>query len=219
MLTPLGPDLWTIDHALTVGPLPMGTRTTVARLADGSLHLHSPGPLAEDDVAAIRALGPVATISGPNLLHTMFLDRTLAAFPEARGHALPVVAAKRKGTYQAPYSGAPGLEAHAVAGMARLQETVVFHPASRTLVLTDLCFNLLNVEGWFARTQLKMLDAYGRFGPSFLCRNWFTTDRAELRRSIDHLLAWQPEKIVVTHGEVVTDAGTDRLRDAFAWLK
>ena len=123
-----------------------------------------------------------------------------------------------KVSFHGAYGGAPGLEAHAVAGMARLQETVVFHPASRTLVLTDLCFNLVNVEGWFARTQLKMLDAYGRFGPSFLCRNWFTTDRAELRRSIDHLLAWEPERIVVTHGAVVTEGGTDQLRDAFAWL-
>jgi hypothetical protein len=108
---------------------------------------------------------------------------------------------------------------HAIAGAPRLAETAIFDPRSRTLVLTDLCFNLRRVDGWFARVNLQLLDAYGKFGPSWLMRNVYLGDRAALRRSIDHLLGWDFDRVIVTHGDVVTTGGREAFRDAWAYLR
>lgn len=224
MLSPLTEDIWTIRHSLTVGPLPMGTRTTVLRLADGRVVVHAPGALSPEDVAAIRAIGPVAAVIAPNPMHHLFLGAALAAFPEAEGWGAPGVEAKQPALKLRSYGDGAGpwtgtLETHAVAGATRLGETVLFDPRSRTLILTDLAFNIREVDGWFAKMNLQMLDAYGRFGPSFLCRNWFITDAKVARRSIDRILAWAPERIVVAHGEVVEGGGEAALREAFAWMR
>ena len=219
------PDLWTVDHALAIGGfLPLGTRTTIVRLGDGRLLVHAPGKLEDADVTAIRALGPVAAIVAPNRLHHLFFDAARAAFPEAEGWAAPgvekLVKTPLTGTYDGrggPWSGT--LELHALAGAPKMEETVLYDPRSRTLVMTDLCFNIRHVDGWFARANLKMLDAYGRFGPSWLCRNVYIGDKTALRRSIDHLLTWDFDRVVLAHGDVVETGGREGLRAAFAWMK
>lgn len=101
----------------------------------------------------------------------------------------------------------------------RLGETVLFDPRSRTRVRTDLCFNIRRVDGWFARVNLQMLDAYGKFGPSFLMRNVYVGDRAVVRRSIEHLLGWDFDRIVVTHGDVLETGGREAFRAAWSDLK
>jgi hypothetical protein len=100
-----------------------------------------------------------------------------------------------------------------------MNETVLFDPRSRTLVLTDITFNLVTVEGWFARASLRMLDAYGTFGPSWLCRNVYIGEKSAMRRSIDHLLTWDFDRVVLAHGEIVETGGREGLRSAFAWMK
>ena len=46
MLRPLDENLWVIDHPFRMpGGVQIGTRTTVIRLADGSVFLHCPGPI------------------------------------------------------------------------------------------------------------------------------------------------------------------------------
>lgn len=225
-LVPRAEGIWTIDHALTVGGmLPMGTRTTIVRLRDGSLLLHAPGSLSPEDIAAIRALGPVAAVVAPNLEHYLFYGAAREAFPDARGFAAPGLEKRLKAPIDAVFNGqnagpwAGTLEQHFVGGLDKLQETVLFHPDSRTLIITDLCFNIRKVDSWFPRTMLSMLDAYGRFGPSFLFRNVFTSDKAALRRSIDHILSWDFDRVILTHGDVVESGGREGLREGFTWAQ
>lgn len=219
------PDLWTVDHALNVGGfLPMGTRTTIVRLGDGRLLVHAPGKLDAADAAAIRALGPVAAVVAPNVLHHLFFDAARAAFPEAEGWAPAALAPKVQTPLTGVYDGRCGgpwtgtLELHKLDGAPRMDETVLYDPRSHTLVVTDLCFNIRRVDGWFARANLELLGAYGRFGPSWLCRNVYIGDRTAIRRSVDHLLAWDFDRVVLAHGDVVASGGREGLRAAFAWL-
>ena len=74
---------WTLDSPLRVGGLPMGTRTSVVRLASGGLFLHSPSSLAGDARQTIEALGEVAVIAAPNCFHHFFVQENVEAWPQA----------------------------------------------------------------------------------------------------------------------------------------
>ncbi|MEZ4216522.1 MAG: hypothetical protein R3E88_08595 [Myxococcota bacterium] len=225
MLRPIAGDdagLWTIDHPLAMpGGIEMGTRTTVVRLADGALALLAPGPLGDDDVAALRARGPVRAIVAPNAFHHLFLAAAVAAFPDAERHAAKAVCAKYPALGLAPLAATPAprwagvLEQVHVDGMPRMDETVFFHPASRTLVLTDLCFHVRRAANARTKLFLRVAGAWDRFGPSRLARSMIR-DRRALRASLDRLLAFDPERIVVTHGDLVERDGREALRSAFA---
>jgi hypothetical protein len=219
------PGVWSIAHPLTVGGiLPMGTRTTILRLDSGGLLVHAPGPLDAADAAAVRALGPVEAIVAPNKEHHLFFAAARAAFPEARGYAVPGAQGRVRSAVDGPFgAGAAGpwedgLLAVDVGGMPRLEETLLFHRASGTLVTCDLSFNIQRVEGWLPRTALELAGAYGRFGPSRLFRSWYLQDRPALRRTVDQLLDLPLTRIVLAHGETVDTDARATLEAAFDWL-
>ena len=77
------------------GVIELGTRTTLVRLSDGGLWLHSPGPLTPTIQTWLEQNGPLRAIVAPNLFHHMFLAETAAAFPDAMQpviQALPLTA-------------------------------------------------------------------------------------------------------------------------------
>jgi hypothetical protein len=46
----------------------------------------------------------------------------------------------------------------------------------------------------------------------------FFRDRGGVGRSIDRILAWDFDRVIVTHGEILETGGHARMRDAFAYL-
>lgn len=220
-LQALDHDLWVIDHPLRVGGLALGTRTTVVRLGDGGLALLSPGPLADDDAAAIGALGPVRALVAPNLMHHLHLAAARARFPEARLHA-PAALAKKQPALRidAAPSALPGgdaLAVIAVGGMPRLEEHAFVHRRSRTLILTDLVFNLRAPAPWLTRSFMRLNGGFDRFGPTRLCRS-LVRHRAAVRAGIDRILDEDFDRVVVAHGRVLADGGRQALAAGFAWL-
>lgn len=225
MLRSIGDGIWVLDHPMRMpGGIEIGTRSTWVRLADGSLLLHSPGPMTEEQLEGVRALAPVSAIVAPNAFHHLFLERAAACFPAAEIHGVagvqdkvPALSMQRLSGEAAPvWKGI--LEQEVVGGAPRMDEVVCFHPASRTLLLVDLCFNMRRFDnrrtGWF----LHLAGAHGRFGPSRLARSMIR-DRAALRASVDRMLAWDFDRVVVTHGDVVETGGREVFREAFAFLQ
>lgn len=212
-------DLWTLEHPLVVGGLHMGARATAVRGPDG-VTLISAVPLAEPEVAELRGLGPVASVVAPNLLHYLFAARAVSA---VGGRLIGPAGLTEKGVRldaalgdgEAPWAGT--LEQVTVQGVPKMGETVFFHPASRTLVVTDLCFNVVRSDSWFTRAFMSMNDAYGKFGPSRLFRT-MVKDRAALRESVDRILALDPDRIVTAHGDVLERGGKAALEQGFSWL-
>jgi hypothetical protein len=110
------------------------------------------------------------------------------------------------------------LEQVEIGGMPGVQEVVFVHRPTRTLLLTDLCFNVRSAPNLFTRVFMKLNGAYGHFGPSRVGRG-FMKDRAAVRASVDRLLALDFERIVMGHGDVVQSGGRAELERAFAWLR
>ena len=99
----------------------------------------------------------------------------------------------------------------------RLEEVAFLHGASQTLLLTDLAFHVRHSDSRFTRVFMRLNGGYGRFGTTRMLRSSFR-DRKALRASIDRILAWDFDRVVVTHGEVLERGGREALREAYAWL-
>jgi hypothetical protein len=225
MLRSLHESLFTLDHPLRLpGGIELGTRTTLVRLADGSLFLHSPGPRDEAAAREIAKLGEVAHVVAPNLLHNLFVKDALAEHPAATLHAPPGFERKLPGarfetlTDAAPAAWTGQIDQVAVRGAPRMNEIVFCHRASRTLLLTDLCFNVRHSDSLATRLFMRLNGAYGRFGPSRLARFLVFQDRRAVRASVDRILALDFDRVVVPHGEIVESGGAQALRDAFAGI-
>lgn len=213
-------DLGVLDHPLRVGGLALGTRTTVVRRGDGSVVVISPGPLDDAAAAAIAALGPVRAIVAPNLLHHLFLAAAQARFPEAAVYA-PVGLVRKQPSLR--LAGPPSAVADAtlravdVGGMPRLDETLLVHAPSRTLVATDLVFNVRPPAPWLLRTFMRFNGGFDRFGPTRICRS-LVEDRAAAAASIARVLDEDFDRVVVAHGRLLETGGREAMRAGFAWL-
>ena len=95
MLTLLAPDLWHTTHAFTSMGMPVSSRMTVVRCANGGLWLHSPVPITDALKQALEQLGPVRWMVAPNRSHLLFAKQSLRAFPNAQLFAAPGLRAKR----------------------------------------------------------------------------------------------------------------------------
>ena len=96
---------------------------------------------------------------------------------------------------------------------------VFFHPASRTLVCTDLAFNIQRGQtGGVTRLFFRAIGAEGHFGPHRLIRRFFIRDRAAARDSIQRILRWDFDRVTVTHGDVLERGGREAMRAAYAFL-
>jgi glyoxylase-like metal-dependent hydrolase (beta-lactamase superfamily II) len=93
---------------------------------------------------------------------------------------------------------------------------VLFYPrTTRTLVITDLCFNVHQADNAFARLFFRADGMWRRFGPSYAIRWLGVSDREAFRRSMERVLAWDVERILPSHGEPIERGGCDALRAAW----
>jgi hypothetical protein len=224
-LRALADNLWEIHHAeFVVGGLRIGTRTTVLRLDDGSVLLHGPGPLDAAHVASIRAIGPVGYLLAPNLEHHLFLPAAKDAFPDAAVLGVAGLAARHP-TLRVDHvldGGLPPALAGQLAvrrldGAPKLDEHVLYHAASRTLIGADLVFNLHGMTG-VTRFAMWINGANDRMCVTRLARSAFLSDARAAAASVPAMAdAWDIGRVIVAHGDVFEGDGNAALREAWAF--
>jgi hypothetical protein len=233
-LKPVAENVWIVDGPeirmrYLGGSLPFPTRMTVIRLADGSLFLHSPTAAEDALVEAIGELGDVRFLVAPNRLHHWWIGDWKAQFPNARAYAAPGVRRAAQGRFAAfdadlaDEAPAEWKGEIAIAGLtgAYMTELEFLHRPSRTLVLTDM---IENFEP--GRVRCRHLRALMRFGgvvdPSGSTpvdlRLTFVGRRRAARRTVEKMLAWRPERVLLAHGRCYLADAKAELRRAFRWL-
>jgi hypothetical protein len=224
LLTPLAEGVWLATAPVRILGMPLTTTMTVLRLGDGTLVVHSPVPLTPDLRAAVEAIGTVAHLYAPNTFHHLSLGEWAAAFSSARVHAPAGLAKKRPDLRMdrvhasAPEPAFAGVvDEMPIAGF-RLEETVLLHRPSRTLVVTDLVQNVGRPEHPWARLYTRAMGFYDRVALSRAIRLVGFSDRAAARRSIEAVLASPFERLVVGHGDPVATNAREVLAAAYAWL-
>jgi len=226
-LSELGPGIWIAE-----GPVvpflsfPYPTRMAVIRLADGGLFVWSPIALSPELKAAVDALGRVRFLISPNILHHLFLGEWKAAYPEAKMFASPGLRAKRKDlAFDADLGDTPDpgwaadIDQTVIRGGA-LTEVVFFHHASRTVIFTDFIENF--PPDWFKGWKGLVAKLDGIVAPNpgapREVRWSFLFHRRQARATLERILAWPIEKVVLAHGGLVSEDGAAFVRKAFGWL-
>ena len=228
MLKEFGHNIWTADGSEVVAMMGFHypTRMAVIRLSDKELFVWSPVSLTDSLRVEIEALGEVRHLVAPNSLHHLFIADWKRAYPDARVYAAPGLREKRKDiAFDNDLSDAPvkewcgEIEQVVVEGNTITSEVVFFHRKSGTVIFTDLLQQL--PAGWFSgwRALVAKLDLMVGPEPSVprKFRMAFTNRRAA-RASLERILAWPAEKVLMAHGMPIIKNGQAFLRRAFRWL-
>lgn len=226
MLRRLAEGLWCVERTMKMpAGVRLPVRSTIARLPDGTLWMHSPVRLDPEDVAAIRAEGEVAWIVAPSLYHHLFAGAAKEHFPSAKLLGAPGLAKKRADLsfdgvlVEEPLPAAWGgaFEQVLLQGMPQLNEVVFFHKPSRTLVVTDLVFHVKEPATAMSSVLFFLTGVRTNLAMSRVLR-FATKDRAAAKASLEQALAWGFDRLVMAHGEVVETGAKPRLREACGWM-
>ena len=225
MLEQLAPGIWTVAVPLKLAGAAFGTRMTIVRIGQEGLALIAPVPIDDALAAELQALGTVCAVIAPNAFHYFYFADACKRYPDARGFIADGVAPKigAGATGATPLSGEPDLlwkadlEQCAMQGAPQSNEVIFYHPSSRTLILTDLCFNFDPAPPGWTGFFLRLAGAHGRLAVSRLMR-FVLKDREKVRAVIERILAWDFERIVVTHGSIVERDGHRLFQQATADL-
>ncbi len=197
-------------------------RATALACDGGRVALISPLPIGDDDAAAVERLGKVTWIVAPNRMHHLHVRACGARWPEAAVLVASGVEKKlASGTALAPLESASfgsEVDTLTVAGAPSLAETVFLHKPSRTLVVTDLVFNIRATKGLLTPLVLTLVGARGRFAQSRAVR-FMVKDRDAVAASFEAILAMDFDRIVMAHGEVLASGAKDALARVLGWAR
>ena len=224
----LARDVWIVDSALGPG-LPV--RMTAIRLQNGSLLLHSPTRFSPGLRQALEGIGPICYLVAPNVVHWMFVKAWQDAVPAAVTLAAPGLRergpVRRAGLRidqelreRAPEAWAGEIEQVVVPGGGGFTEVAMFHRPSSTLLMTDLMQNFEPGKlPWMLRPIARLLGNVAPLSraPAHL-RAVVLWQRRRAREAARRIVAWAPERILVTHGRPIERDAAARLRRSLAWL-
>lgn len=191
---------------------------TVIRLFDRTVMIHSAIELEAKDLEWLKGLGSVSFIVAPNVFHCSDATWMAKHFPEA---VLLVPAKKLRDFEQqnlnpknlaTDYPNIDEVKFFPMQG-ANIDETVLLHVPSKTLIFCDLVFHMHASFGWLEGLFMKWNKiGNGRFGPSRLTKLVFASDKTKLKQSYQTLMEQDFDRVIMSHGEVLETGGKFKLQ-------
>jgi hypothetical protein len=218
--------LWLREYPVRLGGARCNARMTLIKLRGGELLVHSPCAFDDALAAEVAALGRVAAIIAPGNFHWLHVRSCQRAFPDATTYVCPGVEKRAKDLAfdvtlgdDAPALWADELAQVVLQGTRVMREVAFLHRASRTLLLVDLVENFTPATpgtNLFLRIVFRTIGMWNRAVPAPEYR-FAWGDKARVRESMERILAWDFDRVIVSHGDLVTrDA---RQTVAHAWRR
>lgn len=219
-------DLWVHEDSMKLGPVDLRLRVTIARLNGGGLWVHSPTALTAELKNQVDELGSVTAIVAASNAHNLWLEEWASAYPDATAYVARGIPKKRPNLAGARVidEGTAAIwstefQHQLMSGVPFLDESVFLHRPSKSLIVTDLVQNHHGQETTgFARVMTKLvLEPIGFKGICFappLRLKFMIKDRPAFVTFIKTVEAWDFDRIIVTHGDIIED----NAKDAFAGL-
>lgn len=209
--------IWLCDYPVRLAGTRFPARMTVVRLRSGRLLVHSPCAITPDLARALAALGPadrpVAHLLAPGNFHALHIPSAQAAFPDAETWICPGTELRNPGlrftgrlSDQPHPDWAGDIDQVLMQGTRLMREVAMFHRASRTLILVDLIENFSDATpgtGGALRFWFKwVFRMWNRPVPAPEYRLG-RTDRPAAARALRRILAWDFQRIVLAHGDLI----------------
>jgi hypothetical protein len=228
MLREIDEEIWVAEQPLRYLGLGVGTRMTVVRLANRELAVISPIQASDAIMSQLSQLGAVKHIIAPNLYHYLFAANFKSLYSQAIFWAAPGLEVKKpelpidqiiRGDINDPWSGIEyvffeGFRTLGLKGFESLNECVFFHAASRTLILTDTAFHFDESFPMLTQLATRMLGGYKSLSPSLLERV-ATTEKEKVRKSVERVLGWDFERVIMAHGSIIEQNGKEKFKQGY----
>ena len=218
-LVAFGKNLYIAQDEVRFYGFAIQTRMAVVLLSGSRLLLYSPVWLSEALGAELDALGKVSYVLSPNKIHNQTLQDYAAAYPDAEIHVPPGLP-ERCPELQAPLllgDDAPEgwrgeVDQVLTGGNVFFSEAVLFHRASRTLLVGDLVEKLeaATASRWGRlAARLFGVGSESVASPEF---RYYTHDAADAERALERIQHWDFEQIFLCHGALVTEHAREEFR-------
>jgi hypothetical protein len=213
--------IWTLDRTLWFSGVRLRARTTVVRLDDGGLLLHTPAPPSDALAEQLRALGPVRWLVVPNRWHHLGTPAAAAYFPEAKVVG-PASALERNKAlrlhldiHDAQFGEqVPELEALPLLGAPFWDETVLYHRPTQTLLGADIVLCAGPNDHWTFRCAARITGCYERVRVPPDGRKKIP-DKTAAARSLRAMLERPAQRLIVGHADVMEEGCRERLAQAW----
>jgi hypothetical protein len=213
--------IWTAERPVWFSGVRQRVHSTVVRLDDGGLLLHSPAPPSAALAEELRALGPVRWLLVPNCFHHLGTPAAAGQFPEAQVVGPASALARNKALKfhfdirDARFAEqVPELEAFPLQGVPFLDETVLYHRPTQTLLGADIVLCPNAKDHWSLRFAARLLGFYAQVRVPFDVKKKIP-DKAAAARSIQAMLERPARRLIVGHADVINEGCRDLL--ARAW--
>jgi hypothetical protein len=180
-------------------------------LSSGDILVHSPCPVDDALTTQVRKIGPLSHIIAPGSYHYFHVSAWQDAFPDATTWICPGVERKSPDldfdwllSDHSPETWASEIDQVLVRGNRFIWEVAFLDKPSKTLVLTDLVENIgeqTQGTNWVLKLWWKVvMNMWDKPKPAPEYQmGW--SHKASAKRSLERILEWDFERVVIAHGE------------------
>ncbi len=218
--------IWILEYPVRYGGIDLFGRMTIIKLDNGDLFIHDPCEISDSIKDEIDAIGEVRYIVAPGSYHHLFVTDFQNKYPDAETFICPGLERKRPdiqfdwilGNRPDPRWGGV-LEQVVVQGPILIWEVAFFHKPSKTLILVDLLENIGDDYQHSASLYLKFwwklvfnMWNHPKAAPEYQM-GWGRKDI--VRKGLNKIMAWNSERVILAHGELIENDVTNILTTAW----
>ena len=216
--------IWYYDMPYRVAGAPMGHRMTIIQLDNNKLFIHSPIEITPTLQQKISQLGEIAYVVTPNKNHNIYLSDWWLAYPQAYFYAPPGLIHKRSDlTFddalgnKTPLHWRGQLLQTVIRGSDRMEEIAFCDPLSKTLIVGDALAWMVDSHHPLTFALSVINGCYFKPAMPWYWRITFQ-NHTQLRQSIQEILTWPFERIILSHGRVIDNNAKAYFSAAFQWV-
>jgi glyoxylase-like metal-dependent hydrolase (beta-lactamase superfamily II) len=213
--------IWASERPVWFGGVRLRVRTSVVRLDDRHLLVHSPAGPSDGLVKAMAELGEVSWLVVPNRFHHLGTPAAAAAFPAAKVVA-PRSAAARNPELRIDVEigdpkfteAVPEFALFPLEGAPFWDETLLYHRPTETLFGADVVLRADETDHWSWRFAARVTGCFKRVRVPPDGRKKIA-DKEAASRSLRALQALPIKRLIVGHGGVIDEAPLAQLLEAW----
>lgn len=225
MLTQEAERFWTYEEPLRFLGFEIGRIMSVIQLSSGGLFIQSPSELTDELESALNELGEVRFVAPTSKLHGhLYMEQYREVYPSAELLAAPGLDGRRPDLVFDQLLGdipdprwAPDIDQIAILGNRWLTEIAFFHRPSRTVILGDFGYHIGESSPLKTRVMARIAGVYKQVGCTVDYRLAIRNNET-FRRSIQDVLAWDFDRVIPGHGEIIEADGKQAVLDGFDWV-